>query len=132
MYNHYLYLGYWVVNSALLLIFNLLFPNNVVLGNFKFSALEGAIYAGFWMTFFIWAMWDVAIARAYKLRNMLTTFVFFTFVNSSAIWITARLPQYFGFGISAFYWAILLGIVSNIIHRYLYKKMTFFGKLKFT
>ena len=117
MYNHILFISYWVVNSFLLYLASRVLPESYALGTWKFTQFEAAIYAGFWLTFFVWSMWDFILTKGLKLTDGLSTILYFWGVNSLGIWLVARFSQITGFGISAFYWALYLGLVTDLVQR---------------
>ena len=110
-----LFLLYWFLNSLLLYLLGLIFPSEVVLGNFRLLPFEASIYAGFWLTFFVWTMWDFVAIRKVTLEPFLLRFLFFFFVNSLGIWIIARYAKYTGLGLTSFWWALLLGGVTDLL-----------------
>lgn len=114
--EHLLFLLYWLLNSLSISLLALLFPSSVVLGNWRLLPLEGSIYAGFWVTFFIWTMWDFVLVRKVKLEPPLLRFLFFFFVNSLGIWIVSRYGEkYTGLGIVSFWWAFILGALVTLV-----------------
>jgi len=115
MYDHILFLLYWLLNSLLLSLLGFIFPSSVVLGNFRLLPFEASIYAGFWLTFFVWTMWDYVSIRKVKLESFPLRFLFFFFVNSLGIWIISRYAKYTGLGIASFWWAFLLGGVADLL-----------------
>jgi hypothetical protein len=117
MYNHLLYFTYWLFNSVVLYVFGLIFPTNVVLGNWRFSPIEAAIYAGFWVTFFVWVLWDFAIAKGIKFDTGIVTLGYFWSANIFAFWIVSRFSQYAGLGITSYLWALAIGIVAYVTQR---------------
>ena len=117
MYNHILYFAYWLVNSLVLYVFSIVYPNSVVLGNWRFSPVEASIYSGFWVTFFIWVLWDFAIAKNVKFDSALVTFGYFGLSNFFSFWLVARFSQYAGLGIAHYGWAILVGLTAYIFQR---------------
>ena len=117
MYNHILYFSYWVIDSIVLLVFNLLFPSSVVLGNWRFNSIESAIYAGFWVTFFIWTLWDFAIAKKLKFDSKLVTLGYFWIVTSFSYWLVSRFSQIAGFGIKNYLMAFLIAAVALFFQR---------------
>src|SRR3990172_11939784 len=117
MYNHILYLVYWVLNTLILLAANSLFPEDIVLGNWSFNQLESAIYAAFWITFFVWAMWDFIMARNVKFKTETGAWSYFLVINILGIWLTARFSHIAGFGIGHFLWAGLIALATNTAQR---------------
>jgi hypothetical protein len=115
MQSHILFLLYWLFGSLALYLLGLIFSSWVVLGNFRLLPFEAAIYAGFWLTFFVWTMWDYVSVRKVKLETFTLRFLFFFFVNSIGIWIISRYAKYTGLGIVSFWWAFVLGGVADLV-----------------
>jgi hypothetical protein len=119
MYNHILYLSYWLINTLLVYILYSIFPDNIVLGTWKFNSLEAAIYSSFWVTFVVWTAWDFIYSRQSKfmLEGGLITNLYFWAINTMGVWIVARFPGFTGIGISSFVWAFVIGGIFNIFQR---------------
>jgi hypothetical protein len=117
MYNHLLYFTYWLGNTLVLYIFSLVFPANVILGNYRFSPIESAIYAGFWVTFFVWVLWDFALAKGVKFDSMIVTLGYFWAANIFGYWLVSRFSQVAGFGISGYIWAFAIGLGAYFVQR---------------
>lgn len=125
MYNHLLYFSYWIFNSFAISVVHYVDPNGYELGTWKFSSLEGAIYAGFWMTFVVWIFWDLALAKKIDIKNTkIRAFLWFFVSNIAGVWITAHMSEYTGFGITNFGKAIILGFIATILQK-LVKKIIF-------
>ncbi|BCX15085.1 MAG: hypothetical protein KatS3mg088_768 [Patescibacteria group bacterium] len=107
-----------------LFVLNLIFPENVVLGNWRFSAIEAAIYASFWQTFFIWVIWDYLLARGTALKSGVSVWFYFLAVNTVGVWIIARLPHFLGLGIASWLWALVIGILANWLQRIAWSVIT--------
>jgi hypothetical protein len=111
-----LYLRYiiiWLINSILILLANYFWPTNYVLGNAVIPPVYAALFAGFLLTIFCRAMKPVIKRLIVKERSRYVMFGVYWFVNFAGIWIIARLSFLSGFGISAFYYAIVLGFAAN-------------------
>jgi len=117
LYNHLLYFTYWIINALVVYIFSLIVPGDVVLGNWRFGALEAAVYAGFWVTFFVWLLWDFAISKKVNFDTGIVTLGYFWAANIFAIWIVARFSQYAGLGIRSYLWAFVIGFVAYAAQR---------------
>lgn len=117
MYNHILYFSYWVVNFVVLLALHWIFPQSVVLGNWRFAPAEAAIYTAFWQTFFIWIIWDYLLAKEVKIKSGISVWIYFWAVNTVGVWILARLPHFLGLGVTSWYWAVVIGILANWLQR---------------
>ena len=124
MYNHTLYLTYWIVNAVTLYVANFLLSDFIVLGTWKLTPIEAAIYAGFWITFFIWIMWDFVIARGVKFRSYEGAWAYFYIINVFGIWLASRFSYIAGFGVVRFWWILLIAIGTNTLQRYFWKIIT--------
>ena len=114
MSDHFSYLISWLVTSLLLYLANVIFPDTVVLGNYKFSAGEGAAYAGFWITFLVWLIHDMVVVKGLNPESKLGSWVFAIIVGAAAIWMSARFAPFTGFGIANYRWALLLGVFIGL------------------
>lgn len=121
MYNHLLYFTYWLFNSIVLYVFGLVFPANIILGNWRFNPIESAIYAGFWVTFFLWVLWDFAIAKGVRFDSGAVILGYFWTANTFAFWIVSRFSQVAGFGITNYLWAFAIGLGAYIVQRIAWK-----------
>ena len=128
MYNHILYLVYWLLSSIIVYLAFVVFPDNVVLGNARLGPIDSAIYSGFWITFFVWSMWDFILARGARTDEPVTAVLFFWVVNSIGIWLVARMAHFTGLGLASFFWALILGAVIDILQRLSWKLVTSQGK----
>lgn len=121
MYNHLLYLGYWLTNSIVLLLSALVAGNSVVLGSDRFGSLEASVYAGFWITFIVWVCWDFAIARKFKLDKQAVMFMFFLFVNAFALVAVSRFSSITGFELTNYIWVLAIAVLATISQRISWK-----------
>lgn len=104
-----------------LYVFGLIFPGAVVLGNWRFSPIESAVYAGFWVTFFVWILWDFALAKGVNFDTGLVTLGYFWSANVFAFWLVSRFSQYAGLGITNYLWAFAIGLVAYMVQRLAWK-----------
>jgi hypothetical protein len=118
MYNHVLYLSYWVANVLVIYLMSLIFPDNIVLGNFRFNSVESAVYAGFWATVLFWAMWDFVHVRNIKLDRVSGRLWVFWAFNFISFWLVSRFSHIAGFGISSFWWALFVGFFAHLVQRF--------------
>lgn len=108
MEKRLLYIFFW---PLLLFLAANIFTIDVVLGTYRFSAFEAAVYSGFWITFLAWVVWDFIKARGISLNNKALAITVLWLANSAAVWIVARFAHLTGLGISSYRWALLLGLV---------------------
>ena len=105
---------YWFLNSVFIYFASVIAPDNFVLGTYRYSPLAAAVLSGFVLTILVWHTKPLVSTLGLKnLKGRERMFVFYWLVNSLAIWLVARLPSAFGFGISAFYWAFVLGLAID-------------------
>lgn len=121
MYNHLLYFSYWIINSLVLYVFSSIGSPNVVLGNWRFGPIEACIYAGFWITFIVWSLWDFAMARGVKFDVGIVTFGYFWTANIFSFWLVSRFSQYAGFGVANYLWILLMALAAFFIQRLAWK-----------
>lgn len=121
MYNHLLFLLYWLVNTFVIYVMGLAFPDALVLGNARLFEIEAAVYSAFWLTFFVWCMWDFIFIRGVKLEPAPLGFLYFFVVNALGVWLVSRYSQYTGLGIVHYGWALLLGLVTDSLQRFVWK-----------
>lgn len=118
MYNHLLYVGYWLINSILAYLSSALVPNNIIkLGSWRFTTLESSLYAGFVLTFLIWVWWDFALGRRFNFKNKFTTFIFFLIANSFSIFAISRFSYFTGFEVTSYIWIPIIALAATIMQR---------------
>ncbi len=121
------FLTFWILNSVLVWLGNNLYPESIVLGNFRMSAFISIVVAGLIWTFLVWVAGSFA-KRISKLDGRAMKMAFYFAANILAVWLTARMSALSGFGISNYSWSILLGFVGNIA-QYLVWKLGRFKKM---
>jgi hypothetical protein len=115
MYEHLLFFLYWFFNSLAIYLLGVIFPSSVVLGTWRLTSIEASLYAGFWLTFFVWTMWEFMLVRKVKLEPCSLRFIFFLAVNFVGVWIVSRYAYHTGLGIVSFWWALLIGTAANLL-----------------
>jgi len=106
--NRFLYVIFW---PLLLFLASSIFTVDVVLGTYRFSVFEAAVYSGFWITFLAWVIWDFLKARGISMNVKAVAIFFLWLANSAAVWMVARFAHITGLGISSYRWALLLGLL---------------------
>ncbi len=119
MYNHLLYIAFWATNTLILIITSNFAKDYVVLGNSKFTNVEAGVYAGFWITFIVWAFWDFSMGRRYNLQKKYRSFIFFFLVNIFAFWAVSKFSNWLGFALNDFTWVLALAFVATYLQRIL-------------
>lgn len=117
------FLSFWITNSLFFYLAFLVWPQSVVLGNEVRSPIVAAMLNGFLLTLIV-----VVVPYILKLINIKVkqegerALVYFVF-NAIGIWILARLAKVTGFGITAFWVALILGAVVNLLQWGVWKTM---------
>ena len=110
--KYYGFLTFWALDSLLLYVATLVYPTVYTLGTFRLSTLWAAIVAGFIWTVLVWFSEPiVAIVKLKVPKSM--TMAFYLFANFVALWLTARIAPYSGFGVASFVWVFLLALIAN-------------------
>lgn len=109
------FMFYWVTNSLFFYLAFLVWPTSVVLGNDIRSPVAAAMLNGFLLTLVITAVPLILKTVNFKVKKgNEQTIIYFVF-NTVGIWILARLAIFTGFGITAFWVAIILGFGVNLL-----------------
>ncbi|MBI5044623.1 MAG: hypothetical protein HZC02_01745 [Candidatus Levybacteria bacterium] len=119
MYNHLLYLGYWIVNSLLLYLLSFFLPD-INLGNDRLRLIESAIYAGFWLTFCVWVWWDFTIARKIRFGKAASLLAFFI-INCFGLLAVSRFSFMTGFTIDLSFWIFVVGAIMTLCQRVVWR-----------
>lgn len=122
MYNHILYLSYWIFNSFLIYLGSeVLIIQDIQLGNSRLNSIESAIYSGFCLTFLVWIWWDFAIARKINLKKPYVTLLFFYCVNCFSLWVLSKFSHITGIAIESVAWILIFAIATTIAQRIVWK-----------
>lgn len=104
----------WLVNSLLLYLANMLYPQSFVLGTHRMSVFWSGIAAGFIWTLLSWIAEPLRKKIGLKLRGALPMLTFYFLANFVALWLTARIAPLSGFGTASFVWVAALAFVGNV------------------
>ena len=124
MYNHLLYIAFWATNSLILILASAFAGDYVQLGGVRFNNIESGIYAGFWITFIVWAFWDFSMGRRYNLQKKYRSFLFFFLVNVFAYWAVSKFNNWVGYTLIDFTWVFVLALIATFFQRIIKKAMT--------
>lgn len=121
------FLIFWAVNSFLLYFATMNFPWCFVLGNWRFSAVGATIASGaIWTTLVFFAEPALSLFK-FKVKGIGQMLVFYFLANFVALWITARLAPYFGFGTTRFVWLAGLAVIADFVQFGIWKALKFKG-----
>lgn len=108
------YLVIWAINTGVIMLANKYWPSNFVLGNAVIPPVYAAIFAGLLLTIFDKAIKPVVKKLNVKERGRIVMLGIYWLVNFLGIWIIARLSFLSGFGISAFYYGMILALFASL------------------
>lgn len=117
-----------LLNAVILYVGSILFPTQIVLGNYTLPPILAALTTGVLLTG-VMAFTESAI-KYYKLKikkEMQLAMVYLV-GNILGLWVLARLANYTGFGVSSYMVVIVLGIVLNTLQYVVWKMLE--GKKK--
>ncbi|OGM31055.1 hypothetical protein A2630_00070 [Candidatus Woesebacteria bacterium RIFCSPHIGHO2_01_FULL_44_10] len=106
---------YWLVNFIIIYAAGTFFTDGFAFGS---ANVPTPVLAMGWTALLLIVLCRLAkplVARVkIKFNSRLRNFILYWGVNSVAIWVLARIPALTGFGIARFYWAIGLGLATNL------------------
>lgn len=113
---------FWLSGAVLLLLANLVTPGLVVLGTNTISGVMGALYAGGVIALVgvsaIPVLEFLSAELKMKLGNM-HWMLLYLIINTGAIWLVSRFAELVGFGIGAWWVAVVLGVILDMIQGWL-------------
>ena len=100
----------WAANSLVVFLANWFYPTNVVIGTYRTSFVLAVALTGLLITLFCRGA-SVFLKKYVQkyLKGRYGMFVFYWVVNAATVWIIARIAPISGFGISSYFWALILG-----------------------
>ncbi len=114
----------WGVNVVLLLLANMLFPSNFVLGTWRAGMLTSAFAAGLLWAIIVFLTQPALNALGIKIGKGPMMMLVYLVSNFVALWLTARLAPLTGFGAGSFIWILGLAVVANVVQWVAWMVMT--------
>ena len=105
------FLGSWVANSVVFLIFAAILAGNVVLGNDKVTPSMAAVLAGFLLSIVQFLVPSAVERSGYKVRNQNIWMAIYLAVNFVGIWVIKRFALVTGLGVSSLVYVLLLAVI---------------------
>lgn len=103
-----LFISYFILNLLVLLLFNRLFGEDVVLASRYFGRLFVYLWTPFVLTILLAFVQQIFGSFRFGKYPMLLASIF---SNTIILWIMSRIPLISAFGITSYSWAISLGLV---------------------
>jgi uncharacterized membrane protein YvlD (DUF360 family) len=104
-----------LANSLLIYIAAAFYPSSYALGTAFIPTGLAPFVAGLGLTLICKFGKFVLPKIKVELKGRYAKFLYYWIVNAAGIWILARFAPYTGFGIAAYYWAILLGFFTSLV-----------------
>lgn len=105
----------WGVNIVLLLLANMIFPMNFVLGTWRAGILTSAFAAALLWTIIVYLTQPALDAVGVKVGKGMMMMLVYLVSNFVALWLTARMAPLTGFGTGSFIWVLGLAVVANFV-----------------
>lgn len=109
------FLGFWVANTIVLLVFSFIFKNSVVLGNATISKPVAAIFSGLILSLLTYLVMPAVKMSGLKIKGDLNIALVFLIANFIFIWIIKRLANITGLGVANLGFVLLLAIVAYVV-----------------
>lgn len=110
-----LWLTIGIVNAIALYLASLVFPAQVAIGNEFVENWMAAILTAFLLTVLLALTKPVMKAANLRVKGDLPINITYGITNTLGLWVLARLAKYIGFGVSAFWVTIALGVVLTLL-----------------
>lgn len=104
------FVGFWLASSVLIYILGIMMPSGVVLGNQYISPVQASAFFGYMLSTIVILVQPVMDLLKVKLVDPKGQAIVYFAVNIVAVWALTRLALMVGVGISAFWWAGILGL----------------------
>lgn len=103
------FIGFWLANGVLVYIVGRMAPLGVVLGNQYIGPVQASAFFGYMLSTIVILVQPAMDLLKVKLADPKGQAIVYFGVNTIAVWVLTRLALIVGVGISAFWWAGVLG-----------------------
>ena len=103
------FIGFWLVNGILVWVVGTMAPGGVALGNQTVIPAAAGVFFGYMLSTIIILVPPAMDLVKLKLSDPKHLALLYFVVNTVAVWVLTRLALIIGVGISAFWWAGVLG-----------------------
>ncbi len=122
MKRYKLFTLYWLANTAMLYLANVLLPAHFTLGNNLFSTMQATVFTAFIWNVVIWngESWfkDLELQSKSPMVMMLQ----YLGLNFATLWLLARLAVLTGFGVSSFLYVLGLAFIANAVQYQIWQR----------
>ncbi|HKB88643.1 MAG TPA: hypothetical protein VKC53_03250 [Patescibacteria group bacterium] len=109
------FIAMWLVNMVLLVLANMYWPRNFVLGSMTVSKWTAVVGVALLWNAALWATQPVADKLKVKLNSPMKMMLAYLAANFVALWVLARLGPGVGFGVSSSVLVFGLAFVANFV-----------------
>lgn len=117
-----------LVNAIVLYVGSILFPAQIVLGNYTLPPILAALATGVLLTGVMALTESIIKYFKLKIKKEMHFAMVYLAGNILGLWVLARLANYTGFGVSSYVVVIILGLLLNTLQYGVWKM--FMGKKK--
>ncbi len=108
------FIGFWLTSGILVWVVGTMAPGGVTLGNQTVSPAAAGAFFGYMLSTIIILVQPAMDLGKLKLSDPKHLGFLYLAVNTAAVWVLTRLALIVGVGISAFWWAGILGGVLTL------------------
>lgn len=109
------FLALWVANTIIVLLFDAIFGNNIVLGNNKVSPSMAAVLAGFILSGVAYFLPGKIEKAELKIKNIYALLGVYFVAYAVVIWIIKRFALLTGLGIANNLYLLILALVVTVV-----------------
>lgn len=109
------FLALWVANTIIVLLFDAIFGNNIVLGNNKVSPSMAAVLAGFILTGVAFFLPGALEKTELKIKNIYALLSVYFAAYALVLWVIKRFALISGLGIANNLYLLILALVVTVV-----------------
>jgi len=109
------FLVYWLINSLLLYLANMLMPRSVAIGNSIFFKYQAIVFSGFVWSLIIWFTPVFAKELEIAMKDKTTMMLTYLAVNFATLWFIARFSFFTGVGLANYWIVLIIAVAANFV-----------------
>ncbi|OGM63493.1 hypothetical protein A3A52_05115 [Candidatus Woesebacteria bacterium RIFCSPLOWO2_01_FULL_39_14] len=121
------FLGFWLINSAILYLANLFLPNAVSIGNSIFAPYQAIVFSGFIWNLVLWHTEAFLKDLEYPYKENVPMMLAYLVMNFATVWLIARFAFITGVGIASYLYVAGIAVIANFVQ---YKAWQYMDKRK--
>lgn len=108
------FLGFWLVNTLIIILASLIFTDNIVLGNDKVSMWQAAMISAFILAAASLGVGPLVKTSGFKIKNENAWAGIFFALNTIVLWVLKRFALLLGLGIAGVFWVLILAALITL------------------